>query len=253
MNNIYTYQDVIEYLNFLKLNEIENYLNETIKKSVDGDITFLEGLGYLLEQQVKFKKENIFNACVKVSHFPFIKTIKDFDFNFQPSLNKNQIMDLCSLRFMDFNENVLFMGTPGTGKTHLATSIGIEAAKNSKSTYFITCKDLLWQLSKAARENTLERRLKHFYSYSLLIIDEFGHDVVNAENANYLFQLLQMWYEKHSTIITTNYNIKEWNKIFPESSNELEAMEDRFLHHVQIVTINGKSYRRKDISEYWTE
>lgn len=132
MNNIYTYQDVIEYLNFLKLNEIENYLNETIKKSVDGDITFLEGLGYLLEQQVKFKKENIFNACVKVSHFPFIKTIKDFDFNFQPSLNKNQIMDLCSLRFMDFNENVLFMGTPGTGKTHLATSIGIEAAKTVK-------------------------------------------------------------------------------------------------------------------------
>ena len=148
---------------------------------------------------------------------------------------------------------VLFVGTPGTGKTHLSTSIGIEAARNSKSTYFITCKDLLWQLNKAAKENTLERRLKHFYSYSLLIIDELGHDVINAEDANHLFQLLQMRYEKHSTIITTNYNIKDWNKIFPDSYNELDAMLDRFLHHVQIVTINGKSYRRKDLSQYWSD
>ena len=253
MKEIYTYQNVIDSMNFLKMTEMANYLNEVIKKNIDGDLSFLDALGYLLDQQVRFKKENIFNACVKVSHFPFIKTIEDYDFSFQPSINKHQIMDLCTLRFMEFNENVLFVGTPGTGKTHLSTSIGIEAARNSKSTYFITCKDLLWQLNKAAKENTLERRLKHFYSYSLLIIDELGHDVINAEDANHLFQLLQMRYEKHSTIITTNYNIKDWNKIFPDSYNELDAMLDRFLHHVQIVTINGKSYRRKDLSEYWSD
>lgn len=238
MNTTYTYQDIVDSMNYLKLNEMINYLNEIVKQNVDGDITFIDGLGYLLDQQVKFKKENIFNACVKVSHFPFIKTVNDFDFDFQPSINKKQIMDLCTLRFMEFNENILFIGTPGTGKTHLSTSIGIEAAKNSKSTYFITCKDLLWQLNKASKENTLERRLKHFCSYSLLIIDELGHDTINGEDANHLFQLLQMRYEKHSTIITTNYNIKDWNKIFPESSNELDAMLDRLLHHVQIVTIN---------------
>ena len=253
MNETYTYEKVIELLNFLKLNEISENLNETIKKNINGDLTFLDGMGYLLEKQVKFKKENIFNACVKVSHFPFLKTINDFDFNFQPSINKNQIMDLCTLRFMEFNENILFVGSPGTGKTHLSTSIGIEAARNSKSTYFITCKDLIWQLNKAAKENTLERRLKHFYSYSLLIIDELGHDIIDPESANYLFQLLQMRYEKHSTILTTNYNIKEWNKIFPSCFNELDAMLDRFLHHVQIVTINGKSYRRKELSEYWVD
>ena len=151
------------------------------------------------------------------------------------------------------NENILFIGTPGTGKTHLATSIGLEATRNSKSTYFITCKELVWQLKRARNENTLERRLKHFYSYSLLIIDELGHDVLEEDEANDLFQLLQMRYEKHSTIITTNYNISQWNTIFKNSKTSLDATLDRLLHHSNLVTINGPSYRLKDISEYLIE
>ena len=174
----------------------------------------------------------------------------DFEFDFQPSLNKAQILNFCTLEFLNKNENIIFFGTPGTGKTHLATAIGIEVSKNSKLTYFITCKDLVWQLKKSRSENNLERRLKHFASYSLLIIDEIGHDVLSEEESNDLFQLLQMRYEKHSTILTTNYNLSEWTKIFPGNKMSLNAMLDRFLHHSHLITINGPSYRTKEVSQY---
>lgn len=188
MEQLSLYEDTIEKLKFLKLDAIVKHLSEAIDDNNMGEKTFLEELHFLVSKQVDMRKENIYNSCVKVSHFPFIKTIDDFDFSFQSSVSKPVIKDLCSLRFLQENKNIIFIGSPGTGKTHLATSIGLEAAKNSKLTYFITCNDLIWQLDKARRENTLERRLKHFYSYSLLIIDELGHDILTQEQSNELFQ-----------------------------------------------------------------
>ena len=243
------YNLLIEKLNSISLDGFSAILPTIIEQINDKDINFYEALNIMVDNQIKVKKDKVYAAGIKVSHFPFIKTLNDFDFSFQPSINKAQIKDFCTLRFMANNENILFIGTPGTGKTHLATSIGLEATRNSKSTYFITCKELVWQLKRARNENTLERRLKHFYSYSLLIIDELGHDVLEEDEANDLFQLLQMRYEKHSTIITTNYNISQWNTIFKNSKTSLDATLDRLLHHSNLVTINGPSYRLKDISE----
>jgi len=247
------YNLLIEKLNSISLDGFSAILPNIIEQINNKDINFYEALNIMVDNQIKVKKDKVYAAGIKVSHFPFIKTLNDFDFSFQPSINKAQIKDFCTLRFMTNNENILFIGTPGTGKTHLATSIGLEATRNSKSTYFITCKELVWQLKRARNENTLERRLKHFYSYSLLIIDELGHDVLEEDEANDLFQLLQMRYEKHSTIITTNYNISQWNTIFRNSKTSLDATLDRLLHHSNIVTINGPSYRLKDISEYLIE
>lgn len=247
------YNLLIEKLNSISLDGFSAILPTIIEQINNKDINFYEALNIMVDNQIKVKKDKVYAAGIKVSHFPFIKTLNDFDFSFQPSINKAQIKDFCTLRFMANNENILFIGTPGTGKTHLATSIGLEATRNSKSTYFITCKELVWQLKRARNENTLERRLKHFYSYSLLIIDELGHDVLEEDEANDLFQLLQMRYEKHSTIITTNYNISQWNTIFKNSKTSLDATLDRLLHHSNLVTINGPSYRLKDISEYLIE
>ena len=247
------YNLLIEKLNSISLDGFSAILPNIIEQINNKDINFYEALNIMVDNQIKVKKDKVYAAGIKVSHFPFIKTLNDFDFSFQPSINKAQIKDFCTLRFMANNENILFIGTPGTGKTHLATSIGLEATRNSKSTYFITCKELVWQLKRARNENTLERRLKHFYSYSLLIIDELGHDVLEEDEANDLFQLLQMRYEKHSTIITTNYNISQWNTIFKNSKTSLDATLDRLLHHSNLVTINGPSYRLKDISEYLIE
>ncbi len=163
-------------------------LDQIIQKVNDNDFDFFEALSPLVDNQIKVKKEKVYAAGIKISHFPFIKTIDDFDFSFQPSISKALIKDFCFLRFMENNEN------------------------------------------------TLDRRLKHFNSYSLLIIDELGHVILDEESASDLFQLIQMRYEHHPTIITTNYNISQWNTIFKNNKIALDAMFDRLLHHSNIVT-----------------
>ena len=193
----------------------------------------------------EFRDERAAKLQVKVSAFPFEKEIKDFNFDYQPSINKNQILDLETLRFIENNENILFVGTSGVGKTHLAISIGIAAAKKRYSVYFIQCHDLILQLKKAHAENRLEQRLKNFCKYSLLIIDEIGYLPVDKDGANLFFQLIAKRYEKHSTIITTNQPFSKWGEIF--SDNTLaNAILDRLLHHSSVIKINGQSYRLKD-------
>ena len=166
----------------------------------------------------------------------------------EPSINKEQILNFKYLNFITKNENLIFIGSPGVGKTHLATSIGIEAAKARISTYFISCNDLVLQLKRAHLENRLEQRLKFFTKYKLLIIDEVGFLPLDLESSNLLFQLISRRYEKHSTIITTNKSLSKWGETFgdPVLAN---AILDRLLHHSFIINIVGRSYRTKDIIE----
>ena len=160
-------------------------------------------------------------------------------------LSKEQILDFRNLRFMEKTENILLIGTPGVGKTHLATSIGIEAAKNRNSTYFINCNDLILQLKRAHLENRLETRLKFFAKYKLLIIDEVGFLPLDSESSNLLFQLITKRYEKHSTIITTNKSLSRWGEVFGDNVLA-NAILDRLIHHSHIINITGRSYRTKD-------
>lgn len=146
---------------------------------------------------------------------------------------------------MEKTENILLIGTPGVGKTHLATSIGIEAAKNRNSTYFINCNDLILQLKRAHLENRLETRLKFFAKYKLLIIDEVGFLPLDSESSNLLFQLITKRYEKHSTIITTNKSLSRWGEVFGDNVLA-NAILDRLIHHSHIINITGRSYRTKD-------
>ncbi len=239
------YNKLINNLETLKLDKIREYLDTYIGFINEGQKDIVDALYELTDFEVDLRQERAMNACVKVANFPFIKTLSDFDFTYQPSLNKQEIMDFKNLRFLEKNKNILLLGTPGVGKTHLATAIGIEAARNRKSTYFINCNDLILQLKRAHMENRLETRLKFFSKYKLLIIDEVGFLPLDTESSNLLFQLITKRYEKHSTIITTNKSLSRWGEIFGDNVLA-NAILDRLLHHSHIINITGRSYRTKD-------
>ena len=239
MNN---YQELNKNLKDLKLYQISIKLSEYIEKINENKIGVAEALLELTNQELEVKNYNATHAMVKVAGFPHLKEVKDFDFNFQPKINKQQILDFESLRFLETNNNILLIGNSGVGKTHLATAIGIAAAKKRVSTYFIKCHDLISQLKKAHIENRLETRIKHFSKYRLLIIDEIGYLPIGEEEAKMFFQLIDMRYEKKSTIITSNMNLSDWGKIFSDSLIA-SAILDRLVHHSSIVNILGNSYR----------
>lgn len=149
------------------------------------------------------------------------------------------------MRFLENNENIVFLGPSGVGKTHLATSIGIAAAKVRTSTYFTKCHDLLQQLKKAKSDNRLDNRLKHFCKYRLLIIDELDYLPIDKDDSKMFFQLIDMRYENKSTIVTTNINFNEWDGVF-YGSVVANAILDRLLHHATVVSISSNSYRLKN-------
>ena len=184
-------------------------------------------------------------SMIKAAAFPFVKKIEDYDFDFQPCVNMQDILELASLRFVEKAENVVFLGTSGEGKTHLATSIGIVAASKRYSTYFIKCNNLLQQLKRARLENRIDSKLQHINRYKLLIIAELGYLPIDKEDSNLFFQLIDMRYEKKSTILTTNINFNDWDSIFKDAIIA-NAILDRVLHHSKVITITSHSYRVKD-------
>ena len=239
------YTRLLSNLEELQLNRIKDNLDEHIGRINNKELDYIESLHELTNLEIQERGDRATHACVRVANFPYRKELKDFDFSFNPKINKEKILDFKHLRFIENKENILFLGVPGVGKTHLATSIGIEAAKNRKITYFINCHDLILQLKRAKLENRLETRLKFFSKYKVLIIDEVGYLPIDKEGANLLFQLINKRYENSSTIITTNKPFSEWGEVFGDSVLA-SAILDRLLHHSHVINIVGSSYRLKD-------
>ncbi len=244
MNNT-TYNQLCSNLEQLKLSQMLIHLDEITDFVTSNNLSFTEGLQKLSNYEVDFKEKNASKSMIKAAAFPFVKELKDYDFSFQPTVNEQELKELATLGFLEKHENIVFLGPSGVGKTHLATAIGIAAAKRRVSTYFIKCNDLLAQLKRAKLENRLDARLKHFSKYKLLVVDEIGYLPIDKEDSNLFFQLIDMRYEKKSTILTTNMNFNEWDGIFYDAV-VANAIMDRVLHHSHVITISGRSYRLKD-------
>lgn len=246
------YNKLLNNLETLKLLKIREYYPSYVDNVVKENKSLTDILYELTTKEIEYRDERASQIQITVSAFPYKKEIDDFDFDYQPSINKQQIIELNTLGFLERHDNILFIGPSGVGKTHLAIALGITAARRRHSVYFITCHDLITQLNKAHYENKLEQRLKHFSGYELLIIDEIGYLPVDKQGANLFFQLIAKRYEKHSTIITTNMPFNKWGEVF--SDNILaNAILDRLLHHSSVIGIKGNSYRIKDKLEEFSD
>lgn len=233
---------------YLKNQESLSILDEIFDETSRNNMNFIDGFKLYTDKIVEKKRNNVIVHSVKMAGFPKIRTLQEFDFSYQPTINESQINDFASLRFLEKSENIIFYGNSGVGKTHLATAIGVIAAGNRDSTYFIKCSQLMNDLHKAHLEGKIGEKLKKLGSYKLLIIDELGYLPINKEDSKLFFQLIDRRYEKFSTIITTNINFSQRDEIFGDAIIA-NAIIDRILHHSHVVTIKGKSYRLKHLYE----
>ncbi len=239
------YIKLINNLDTLKLSKIKEYLPTYLDQNISNNLSFVDIFLDLTDKEVDFRESRAAEINLAISNFPYRKTIRDFDFSYQPSISKPLILDLLSLRFLESFDNIIFIGSSGVGKTHLATAIGIEASSKRVSTYFIHFQTLMTKIKKAVSENKVETLIKNYTKYKLLIIDELGYLPVDKVFASVFFQLVAARYEKRSTIITSNQPLSKWGEVFgdPVLAN---AIIDRLVHHSSIVKITGKSYRIKD-------
>ena len=236
-------------LTALKMKHTLVILDNYLERAVKDDINVVEALDYILTEEAQNKRKRAVETQLQTSGFPMKKELKHFDFSFQPSIDKRQIDELATMRFLENGENVVFLGPPGVGKTHLATALGIVAAEHRRSTYYINCHQLIEQLKKAAYENRLPDKLRTLTKYKLLIIDEIGYLPMDIQGANLFFQLIARRYEKVSTIFTSNKTFSQWNEIFADVTIA-SAILDRVLHHCTVINIKGESYRLKERKEH---
>ena len=213
-----------------------------------GKLAASEAINRLLSAQITLRNNRRLQAAMRSSRLPAVKTLETFDFSFQPSIKREQIESLHELGFIDRKENVVLLGPPGVGKTHLAVSLAIAAAQRGRRVYYGTLIDLITSLEEAQAAGQLRRRLAVLSHPSLLVVDEIGYLPVNHSGAVLFFQLMNRRYENASTVLTSNKGFEEWGEVLGDDVMAA-ALIDRVLHHCHLVNIRGNSYRMREHSE----
>jgi DNA replication protein DnaC len=207
---------------------------------------YAEFLEHVLGAEAEAQERRTVEMLSKVATLPFRRSLEEFDFAFQPSVKERQLKELASCAFIERRENIIFLGPPGVGKSHLAVALALEALRRRHKVKFTTAAALVCSLAEAERIGTLARRLSIFTGPALLIVDEIGFLPLDAHQANLFFQVVSRRYEHGSIILTSNKSYAEWAEVFSGDAVIAAAILDRLLHHSTTITIKGESYRLKD-------
>ena len=236
----------------LKMPRALEIVDDIVGRIERGELSALEAIDTLLAEELALRENRRVRMALTMARLTPIKTLASFDFTFQPSLDRERILALAELGFVDRCEAVHLLGPPGTGKSHLATALGVEAVKAGRSVYFATLADIIGALAKAEREGRLREKIRFFCRAALLIVDEIGYLPVTPGGGNLFFQLVNARYEKGAMILTSNRGFAEWGEVFGDAV-VATALLDRLLHHAVVIQIEGASYRLRHHAELLPE
>ncbi|NTZ89086.1 AAA family ATPase [Burkholderia metallica] len=240
-----TLERIRRYLVGLRMPRALETLDATLNRFEQGDSSMLEVLETLLGEEFTTRETRRIRMALQTARLGTIKTLAGYDFSFQPSLDRDRIMTLAQLEFIERRQTVHFLGPPGTGKSHLSIALGVEAVRAGKSVYFGSLAEIVNSMAKAEREGNLAQRVRFLARNSLLIVDEIGYLPIGSNGGNLFFQLVNACYERCAIILTSNRSFGEWGEVFGDSV-VAAALLDRLLHHAIVVQIEGTSYRLRE-------
>ena len=235
-----------QQLDSLKLPLIKDQYNELAQTDAQQSWSHVEYLGRLVDAQYQQRLQRTIQHRIKAARFPVLKTLEQFHWDWPKKINRLQVQNLFRLEFLTQKANVIFLGTVGLGKSHLATALGYAACQESHTVLFANAIDAINHLSAAQKKSALKIELRKYLRPELLILDEIGYLPIDQHGADLLFQIISQRYERGSIVLTTNKPFKQWASIFNNDSTVASAVLDRLLHHADLVVLEGPSYRMKD-------